>query len=117
MSLRQPRGRFRHRLTLAGPGDEVSDGRGGWTMIPTVLGDVDGDIRPAPVREMERVIGGTVQATASHLVTFDYLPGVTLQSTVTFHDDTGDRLFTISGLTDPDERHVLLICACEEVVP
>jgi head-tail adaptor len=115
--IRVPRGQFRHRLTIETPGDEVPDGAGGWTSTPAVLADIDGDIRPAPVREMERVISGTVQATASHLVTFDYLPGVTVESTITFHDDTGDRRFTISGLTDPEERHVYLVCACEEVRP
>jgi head-tail adaptor len=106
----------RHRLTVQTPGANVPDGRGGWTSTPTTLADVYGEIVPATVQQMEQVIGGAVQAAASHLVTIPYVPGVTVKSAIVFHDGATDRRFTVSSLSDPAERHVQLVCACEEVL-
>jgi head-tail adaptor len=109
-------GRRRHVLTLMNPGEMVPDGGGGWTETPAVLGDVYGEILPATVRDLERLMPNVVVASASHLVTIPYLPGVTLVSTVIFHDDGGDRTFSIAGIVDPEERHLELVLACEEAL-
>jgi len=116
MTPRVPAGRRIHRLTVSNPGEEIPDGMGGYTTVPAILGDVNGEVIPATVRDMERSVGVAVQATASHLVTIPYLAGVTVASTIVFHDGGRDRAFTISGLSDPDERHIQLVCACEEVL-
>jgi len=109
-------GRRIHRLTLTNPGEPVSDGGGGWTEEPVVLADpIYGEIVPASVRTLERTMPNIVLASASHVVTVPYVPGVTLTTTVVFHDPTeGDRTFSVGGIVDPDERHLQLILACEE---
>jgi len=111
-----PAGRRRHRLTLTGPGTEIPDGRGGWTSgVETIADPVYGDIVPASARDLERVLSSAVASSASHLVTIPYVPGVTLTSGVVFHDPrAGARTFTISGILDPDERHIQLVLACDE---
>jgi SPP1 family predicted phage head-tail adaptor len=109
-------GQLRHALTLQSPGVEVPDGRGGWTATPVPIADVLGEVVPATAGRMEQAIGSAMQASASHVVTIRYLAGVTVKSTIVFHDSGRDRRFTVSGVSDPDERHQYLVLACEEVV-
>jgi head-tail adaptor len=109
-------GRRRHVLTISNPGEMVPDGGGGWTETPAVLGQVYGEIVPASVRDLERSMPNIVIASASHIVTIPYVAGVTLVSTVVFHDTGGDRTFSIAGISDPEERHVELVLACEEAL-
>lgn len=116
MTLQLAAGLMDKLLTVSNPGTEVPDGMGGWTTTPAVVGNTYGAVVPATVRDMERTLGAAVQATASHLVTFWYLAGVSVKSTIVFHDGPRDRSFSISGLHDPDERHIQLVCACEEVL-
>lgn len=105
-----------HRLTLMNPGEPISDGGGGWIDEPVVLADpVYGEIIPASVRTLERTMPNVVLASASHMVTIPYVPGVSLVTTVIFHDPReGDRTFSVGGIVDPDARHIQLILACEE---
>lgn len=109
-------GRRRHQLTVQTPGTSVPDGGGGWTETPATLADVYGEIVPASVRALERQMPNVVVASASHVVTLPYLAGVTLTSTVVFHDNGTDRTFSIAGIVDPDERHIQLVLACEEAL-
>jgi head-tail adaptor len=109
-------GRRNKALTLMNPGAMVPDGGGGWTETPAVLGQVYGEIVPASVRDLERSMPNIVIASASHIVTIPYVAGVTLVSTVVFHDTGTDRTFSIAGISDPDERHVELVLACEEAL-
>ena len=109
-------GRRIHALTLTIPGEGVPDGLGGLTPgPPTTIGPLLGDIAPASARNAERILPTVVIASASHLVTIPYLAGVTLTSSLVFHDPiAGDRTFAITGIADLDERHVTLVLACEE---
>lgn len=116
MTVQLPAGRRIHRLTLTNPGDPVADGGGGWTETPVTVADpVYGEIVPATVRDLERTMPNVVLASASHVVTIPYVPGVSLITSLVFHDPReGDRAFSIGGIVDPDERHIQLILACEE---
>lgn len=111
------RNRLRHQLSVTAPGPLVPDGGGGYTEDPIILADhIFGEILPATVRDLERSMPNVVVASASHIVTIDHIPGVTLTSTLVFHDDGKDRTFTIAGVVDPDERHIELVLACEEAL-
>jgi len=109
-------GRRIHRLTLTAPGADVPDGQGGWISSTVTLADpVYGEVVPASARDLENILANVVSASASHIVTIPYVPGVTLTTALVFHDPRdGDRDFTISGISDPDERHIQLVLACDE---
>jgi head-tail adaptor len=111
-------GRRIHSLTITGPGTLVPDGMGGYTETPTIIADqVYGEIVPASARDLERILPAVVTASASHIVTIPYVPGIAVTSTVTFHDPLeGDRTFTINGIHDPDLRHWELVLACTEAL-
>jgi head-tail adaptor len=111
-------GALEHRVTLQTAGTPVPDGNGGYTQTPTTLASrVPASVKPATPRDLERSVANTVQSSASHLVTVRYLTGVTTQTQLIFHDGATDRPMAISGMHDPDERHVFLVLACTEVVP
>ena len=111
-------GRRIHPLTLTIPGEGVPDGLGGMTPGPaTVVGPLLGDIAPATARNAERILPAVVTASASHLIRIPYVPGVTVTSSLVYHDPAGtDRTFSITGIADVDERHVVLVLACEEAL-
>lgn len=110
-------GALRHRVTLENP-TTVADAEGGFTDTWTVLGwsRMPAAVEPATARALERLVGNTVQSSASHLVTIRYLPGVTTKTRVTFHDDPADRILSIEGMHDAQERHQRLILECVEAV-
>jgi len=118
-------GRRIHPLTLTIPGAEVPDGLGGFTPGPaTVLGPILGDIAPATARNAERILPSVVIASASHLVRILYprdVAGLTRASlqkaSLVYHDPTGgDRTFGVLDAVDVEERHEVLILACEEAL-
>lgn len=103
------------RVTIQTLGAAVPDGQGGFTREPVaVASKVLAEVKAATAREVERVVASSVQSSVSHLVTIDYVRGVTTEAQVIFHDTIGDRTFSISGIDDPEEQHVELILACEE---
>jgi head-tail adaptor len=106
------RGQKRHKITLQNPGPAVPDGEGGFTFVPVMFATRMARITPATTRDLERVTSGTVQSSASHLVEFDYLAGVTTKTEIVFKT----RVFTVEGITNPEEKNVTLICICSEVV-
>ena len=107
-------GRLDKRISLANPGDPVTDGDGSYTRAFTALTPptVWASIAPATTRDVERVAAGTVVATASHLVTMRYHAGVTTQTRITF----GTRVFAVTGVVNPEERNSETIALCVEVV-
>lgn len=111
-------GELRHRVTLENPGTAIPDNEGGFTQTWTRLGGTDhaAAVEPATARDLERTVSNTVQSTASHIVTIRYLPDVTTQTRLIFHDEGRDRTFSITGVQDPGERHRELVLACEEQV-
>jgi len=119
-------GERRHLLTLENPGVPAPDGDGGVTQPWTALQppQVWAAIVPATARALERVAAGTVLSTASHIVTFRHHPQVTTKTRVTKGLRAADgslavgaREFSITGLANPEERGIDLVCVCVEVVP
>jgi head-tail adaptor len=108
------RGQKRHLVSLANPGAPLPDGEGGFTQSWAALtpSEMYAEIKPATARDLERVVASTVASTASHLVTMDYHPQVTTETRVTF----GIRVFSVTGVGNPEERNRDLILACSEKV-
>jgi SPP1 family predicted phage head-tail adaptor len=106
-------GELRHLITLQTPSPATPDGDGGYTEDPwTTLATVWASIVPATARDLERVVAGTVQSSATHLVTIRYLAGVTTKTRVVF----GTRLFSVTGVQNPEERNISLVLVCQESV-
>lgn len=103
-----------HRVTLQNPGPAVPDGSGGsiptWTDLNPPALSVK--IKPATAADLERVAVGTVLSTATYLVTGPYHPQVTTQTRILFNG----RQFSVTGVADPEERHVELVLVCVEGV-
>lgn len=109
-----PIGRRRHLVTLENPGVVVPDNEGGYTTVSAPLSppSLYVAIEPASVRQMERLFASTIVASASHVVTGPFHPGITLQTVIKFDG----RTLQIKGIQNVDERNVELVMACEEVV-
>lgn len=105
-------GALRHRITIQTDGTPVPDGDGGYTQAPQVFATAWASITPATARDLERVVSGTVMASASHLIRLRYLSGVTTQMKVLF----GSRTFSITGVMNPEERNRELVLTAVEVV-
>lgn len=106
------RGERPHLISLRNPGTPTPDGEGGHVVVSVDLGNRYAEIKPATVHDMERIAPGTVQSSASHLVTFDYEPNVTTETEIVF----GERVFAVNAFWNPDEANVDTVCACKEVV-
>jgi SPP1 family predicted phage head-tail adaptor len=70
-------------------------------------------IVPATQRDLERLVAGTVQSSATHVVTIDYHPQVTTQTQVLFNG----RTLHVNSVQNLEERNIELVLICEEVVP
>lgn len=109
-------GARRHPVRLQKSIDQVPDGEGGfkddWADLEPA--DVMAAIVPATARDLERLMAGTVIASASHVVTLPFHRGVTANTTRVLY---GSRVFKVLGFADPEERHIETVCACQEIVP
>jgi SPP1 family predicted phage head-tail adaptor len=103
-----------HRVMLQNPGPAVTDGDSGYTQTWADLVPpwVSAQILPATAKDLERVSAGTVLATATHIVSMPYHPQVTTKTRILFNG----RSFSVTGVADPEERHVETIAICAEVV-
>jgi SPP1 family predicted phage head-tail adaptor len=104
----------RHLVRLQNPGTPVSDGDGGFTQAWTDLAppSVYVQIAPASAKDLERIASGTVLTTATHVVTGPFHPDVTTKTRVVF----GDRTFSVTGVSSPEERQIEMVLVCVEVV-
>jgi head-tail adaptor len=114
MKLRSAVGTHRHVVTVQGPGAPVPDGDGAFTtswtnLVPSTWRC---SIEPATARDLERVAGGTVISTASHIVRGNYHPQITVATRLMF----GTRAFSVVGVADPEERHIETICTAVELL-
>lgn len=107
-----PTGLRQHQIMLQTPGSAAPDGLGGYVRTNAVLATVMAQVVPASARDLERVAANTVIATASHIVTFPYVAGVTTQTEILFKG----RTLYVRGVQNVNEADVELIAICEEVV-
>ncbi len=113
-------GQRRLLVTLDAPGPAVPDGDGGYTQgwAPLDPPTVFADVRPASTRDLERVIAGTVQSTATHLVTLPFHPGVTTTTRVRWTDEAQrPHTANVTAVVNVDERCVEMVLGAMEVVP
>lgn len=94
-------GAFRHRVMFQAPGPPVPDGEGGftdgWVDLPPAW---DVEIKPATIRDMERLATGTVVAAATHVIRGRYRGDVKKDARLIFDA----REFRITGVKNVDER-------------
>jgi len=106
---------LRHkRVILQNPGPDVPDGSGGftqsWVDLPPAA---DARIDAASAAGLERLAAGAaVIASATHVVTLPYRANVSTKTRVL----VDGRALHVTGLRDPEERHVDLVLVCEEKV-
>jgi SPP1 family predicted phage head-tail adaptor len=107
-------GARRHLISLANLGTPVADGDGSFTETATALSPatVWASVKPATAKDLERVASGTVLSTATHIVTMPYHAQVSTTTRIVF----GTRSFNVTGVSDPEERHIETICVCVELV-
>jgi head-tail adaptor len=107
-------GQDRHHVTLEQPGPPVPDGFGGYTEGWTPLDPPTWDcaIQPATAADMERAMVGAPQATASHLVSGRYHPGITTETRI-LHEG---RYLVVQSVRNLDERKMRLQLVCAEII-
>lgn len=107
-------GSHRHLVTLQNPGVTAPDSDGGYTQTLVALDPAEWhcSILPATARNLERIVAGTVLATATHLLTGRYHAGITTQTRVTFNG----RSFSVIGVVNLEERNIETVAVCVEVV-
>lgn len=104
-----------HYILLQNPGPVIPDGAGGFTQTWSDLtpASVFAKIAPATTEDLERVAAGSVvEASATHIITMPFHPGVTTKSRVVHNG----RTFSVSGVSSPDERQQETIAIANEVV-
>lgn len=107
--------RFNKQVDLRDPGTRTRDGKGGFTDaydLPLTPSTWFCEILPATAANLEQLVGGTTEVKATHIVTGRYHDGITTKTRLTFN---GRQLF-VRGTQNPEERNLLLVCLCEEVL-
>lgn len=107
-------GSYRHKVSVSNPGGAIPDGDGGYTygFTPADPPIVDASIQAAATRDLERVTGGTVLATATHLIRCRFHPGISVKTRLGFKG----RSFEVQSVQNVDQRDIALILICAEVV-
>lgn len=67
----------------------------------------------SPLSSSKQMIALQAGVRVSHEFETSYRPGVSAHSRIIL----GDRLFTISGVVNPEEANVKLVISAEEVLP
>jgi SPP1 family predicted phage head-tail adaptor len=98
------------RVLLQNEGPPVADGRGGfstsWVDLPPPA-----DARVSTGAETEHLAAGaSLTGSATLTVTLPYRTGVSTSTRVLVNG----RVLYVTGVLDPDERHVDLVLTCEE---
>lgn len=114
---------MRQRVTLDNPSLPTSDGDG----AEVRLWPPDGGVRlgarlPAAVepsvanQSLEHQVAKTLEGVGGFTVRLRYLPGVTLETRITWHDGPTDRTLWALGVVDEASRHAQLTLTCAERV-
>lgn len=103
---------YRHVVTLDTAGAPALDDAGGYTEPPVALVPATWhcSIAAATARDLERVAGGVVSATATHILRGRYHAQLTSAARITF----GDRVFDVESVHDRDERQLELEVVARE---
>jgi SPP1 family predicted phage head-tail adaptor len=105
-------GAYRHVVTFQTP-TTAPDGDGGtidtWVDLAPPW---DVSITPATVRDLERQTGGTIIATATHVIRGRYRADVDVDDQMIFDG----RTFRITGVSTPDERKLEILLFAAETV-
>jgi head-tail adaptor len=106
-------GQWPHLVTLEQPGDPMPDGEGGYTetFAPLEPPTWYCAIQAATVRDLERQVAGTIQATATHLVRGVYHPQITTETRLWFEG----RQLAVQSVQTVAERHVETVLVCGEI--
>lgn len=103
-----------HRVTVQSPGPAISDGDGNstltWTDLVPPAWQVE--IKPATAVDLERVAAGTVLSTNTYIVKGPYHAQITTGSRLLFNG----RQFSVTGVSNPEERNVETIVVAVEIV-
>lgn len=98
-------GDFRHVVVFQKPGPPVPDGEGGftdgWVDLPPPWAV---EIRPATIRDLERLAAGTIIAAATHVVRGRWRADVKIDARMVFEG----RNFKIAGVKNVEERGIEL---------
>jgi head-tail adaptor len=107
-------GSHRHVVSLANPGTATPDGDGGYVQTPVPLDPSEWhcSILPATAQDLERQAASTVASTATHILTGRYHAGITTQTTVMFKT----RRFSVTGVSNPEERNIETVVLAVEMV-
>jgi SPP1 family predicted phage head-tail adaptor len=102
------------RVLLQNEAPAVPDGAGGftpsWVDLPP---PADASVVPASAGVSEHLAAGAaLAASTTYVVTLPFRANVSTATRVLY----GARTLYVTGVTDPDERHVELVLACEERV-
>ncbi|NBQ42794.1 MAG: head-tail adaptor protein [Mycobacteriaceae bacterium] len=103
-------GQLRQRVDVANP-SRSADGQGGYTdswaaASPSAMW---ASIEPATASVVERIVGNTIEAPISHVITMRYHAGVTTQTRLA----QGGTYYAVRGVQDVDLMHEWLVLACE----
>ena len=108
-------GTLRQRVTLDNPSPPVSDGDASAAVLWPPAGGVRLGARLPAAVEPPR-IGADLERPIAKMTRLRYLPGVTLQTRVTWHDGAIDRTLWVTGISDEGSRHAALVLLCRERV-
>jgi len=102
---------LRHQVAVQNP-SRTNDAYGGYTetFAAASPSPVFAEIQTATASAIERLIGNTIEAPVTHLVTIRWHSAVTTRTRLVFNS----RNFAVRGIKNVDEIDEWLILACEE---
>jgi head-tail adaptor len=98
-------GQFRHVVSLVVPGASTPDPDGGWggeAWVPLDPPTWHCSIQAASLRDLQRLSGGVLSTTATHVLRGRYHPQLTRNARIQF----GNRVFDVESVHDQDERRI-----------
>jgi head-tail adaptor len=99
-----PVGQYRHLVSLVQPGPPTPDPDGGWgeTWVPLTPSTWHCAIQAASLRDLQRLSGGLLSTTATHVLRGRYHAQLTRAARIQF----GDRVFDVESVHDLEERQI-----------
>ena len=106
-------GEFAHLVEVWHAGPTVKDPEGGFTetWIPLDPPIWYCAIAPVTLRDLERLSGGGITQTATHMIRGRYHPTLAGDCRITFRG----RTFDVASVHDPDQRQIAIAVVAHEV--